>query len=205
LQFALLVSQLLNQVPYQERELLSRIAAGDERAFADFVWTHTDGIYSYILRITKSEHWAEELTQDVWVQMWAARQHFALLENPMAYLYRMAHNRSLDWIRRNNRELKAQYLIQQHLQPQAENNIAEKSDYENTHRLLLKAIEELPQQRKKIFALKQSGLSYDEIAAALNISRNTVKNQMVSALHALRSFLQQHSEVVVLLFCNFFF
>jgi RNA polymerase sigma-70 factor (ECF subfamily) len=196
---------LFNHVPYQDRELLSRIAAGDERAFADFVWKHTDGIYSYILKITKAEHWAEELVQDVWVQVWAARQEFAVLEQPLSYLYRMAQHRSLDWIRRNKRELKAQYLIQQQLQPRAENAVSEKIDYENTRRLLLKAIDELPAQRKRIFELKQSGLSYEEISATLHISKNTVRNQMVSALHSLRTFLQQDGEWLLLLFLKFFF
>lgn len=198
-------SRLSNHLTYHDRELLSRIANGEERAFAEFAWRHTDGLYAYILKITKSDQWAEELVQDVLVQVWLARKEFALLENPLAYLYRMAQNRSLDWIRRNKRELKAQYLIQQQLTPHAANTTAEKTDYENTRKLLVAGVEALPAQRRRIFELKQSGLSYEEIAAKLDISKNTVRNQMVSALQALRSFLQQYGEQLFLLFCYFFF
>lgn len=194
-----------NHLSNSDAELLLRIAEGDEQAFAAFVWKHTDGIYSYILKITKSDHWAEELVQDVWLQVWQLGQDFARLDNPMSYLYRMAQNRSIDWIRRNKRELKAQYFLQQQMTPQTENTIFQKADYDNTRRLLQAGIDALPAQRRRVFELKQAGLSYDEIAAELNISKNTVRNQMVSALQALRTLLQQHGEGLFLIFFWIFF
>ncbi|RXK87065.1 RNA polymerase sigma factor [Filimonas effusa] len=190
---------------YNEKELLSRIAENDELAFAAFMMHHTDNLYSYILKITKSDHWAEELVQDVWLQVWQGRKDFKALSHPLAYLYRIAQNRSIDWIRRNKRELKAQYLIQQQLVPHSENSFISKENFETTRRLLAAGIEALPFQRRRIFELKQSGLSYDEIAATLNISKNTVRNQMVSALQALRYLLQQHGDSLILFFFYFFF
>lgn len=194
-----------NHVVYSEQELLSRMAEDDEQAFAAFMWRHTDNLYSYILKITKSDHWAEEVVQDVWLQVWQARKEFKDLTHPLAYLYRIAQNRSIDWLRRNKRELKAQYLIAQQLTPHSENNFIHKENFESTRRLLATAIASLPFQRRRIFELKQSGLSYDEIAATLNISKNTVRNQMVSALQTLRNLLQEHGDTLLLIFFYFFF
>ncbi|NLR80137.1 RNA polymerase sigma factor [Chitinophaga eiseniae] len=187
-----------------ERELLLRIAQNNENAFADFVLRHTDRLYSYILKITKSEQWAEELVQDVWMQVWLARKDFALLENPLGYLHRMAQNRALDWIRRNKRDLKIQYFLQQQLNTDLVNPIIEKVDYDNITQLLHQSITQLPPQRRRIFELKQSGLSYEEIATQLKISKNTVRNQMVSALCTLREYLKQHEVGLFLFFCYFF-
>ena len=192
-----------NNITYQEKEQLSGIAAGDERAFADFMLAHSDRLYSYILRVTKNDYWAQELVQDIWLQVWLARAAFAQLENPVAYLNRMAQNRCIDWIRRNKRELKAQYIIRQQQQQPVMNSAVENADFETTRKLLQQAMERLPAQRRRIFEMKQEGLSYDEIAAALHISRNTVRNQMVSALHTLRTFLQEHGDVLLIFFCFF--
>ncbi|BAV05374.1 RNA polymerase sigma-70 factor, ECF subfamily [Filimonas lacunae] len=192
-----------NNITYEQKEQLLQVAAGNERAFADFMLAHSDRLYSYILRITKNDHWAQELVQDVWLQVWLARAVFAQLDNPVAYLNRMAQNRSIDWIRRNKRELKAQYIIQQQQQSPVLNTAAENVDLETTRKLLQQAIESLPAQRRRIFEMKQEGLSYDEIAAALHISKNTVRNQMVSALHTLRTFLQEHGDVLLIFFYFF--
>src|SRR4051794_34109223 len=121
----------------RDRELLSRIGEGDAVAFGDYVRTYTDSLYSYILKITKSEPWAEELVQDVWLQVWLARKEFAVLENPVAYLHRMGQYRSIDWIRRNKRELKLQYAIRQQTDNYTENPISQKADFENTRQVLI--------------------------------------------------------------------
>lgn len=180
------------------------MAADDETAFAEFMWQYTDALYGYILKFTKTDHWSEELVQDVWLQVWQARKEFAGLDYPIAYLYRIAQNRCIDWIRRNKRELKAQYLIQQHLGGQAENSFLEKSDFENTRRLLLAGLEALPPQRRRVFELKLSGMSYEQIAAEMGIAKNTVKNQMVSALQSLRAQLGEHGDGLMLVFFYFF-
>lgn len=186
--------------PHEQKMLLLRMANGDEQAFTSFVQKHTGNIYSYILRITKSEEWAEELVQDVWVQVWHAREQFAALDNPLGYLHRMAQHRTLDWLRKHKRALKAQYLIHQQFSVECVNSLEEKTDYEHTKRILDKAIAQLPPQRKRIFELRQQHLNYDQIAATLMISKNTVRNQMVSALHTLREYLQTHQIILFLFF-----
>lgn len=186
--------------PYNEHELLVRIADGDEQAFTSFIYEHTDRIYSYILKITKSEQWAEELVQDVWVQVWTARKEFAVLENPIGYLHRMALNRSRDWLRKNKRELELQYQLYQYLIQPASNPIFEKDAADRLKNVLQQNINSLPPQRRKIFELKQAGMSYEQIAVRLNISKNTVRNQMVSTLSTLRASLKKQLDKIIIFF-----
>ncbi len=158
---------------------------------------HTDNLYAYILKITKSDFWAEELVQDVWTQVWLNRRKIATLEDPVAYLHRMARNRSLDWIRRNKLELTWQYYLQRHMESAADTT-TEQIAHDQVHRLVQEAIHALPEQRKRIFELKyRSGFSYEQIGAVLQISKNTVRNQMVSALRSIREHLQQHGDLLL--------
>lgn len=200
---SLYISNLSADPQYQNSELLNAIASGDEQAFASFIHRHTDSIYSYILKITKSESWAEEIVQDVWMQVWEGREKFAQIENPVAYLHRMAQNRSIDWIRKNRRELELQYHLQKALAATAD-PVTEKIYAAELYKLLLKGINDLPPQRRKILQLKQAGLSYEQIARELQISKNTVRNQMVSALSALRELIRGYADLGFLLFYIFF-
>jgi RNA polymerase sigma-70 factor (ECF subfamily) len=60
--------------------------------------------------------------------------------------------------------------------------------------LLFKAIQSLPPQRKLIYTLsREQGLTHDQIASALHLSRNTVKNSMMAAIKTITEFLQQHN------------
>jgi RNA polymerase sigma-70 factor (ECF subfamily) len=64
-----------------------------------------------------------------------------------------------------------------------------------SYQAILKAIELLPPARKNVFKMSRlDGLSYDEIAAQLNISRNGVKDHIVKALNFLRNHLRFHSD-----------
>ena len=180
------------------------MAKGDEQAFSAFIYQHTDSIYSYVLRITRSEQWAEEIVQDIWLQVWMAREYIAGLDNPMGYLYKMAQNRSLDWIRRNKRELQLQYQLGQHLTPVSYDPASEKAGADKISQLLTKGIQELPPQRKQVFELRLAGLNYEQIAAEMGISKNTVRNQVVSALASLRELLRKNGELSVLIFFYFF-
>jgi RNA polymerase sigma factor (sigma-70 family) len=97
-----------------EKDLYAQIAGGNEQAFNQFFLLHTDALLGYLLKITKSDIWAEELIQEVWVQFWTNRSHISQLENPLSYLYTIARNKAFDWIRKNKTELK--WMMSNHFQ-----------------------------------------------------------------------------------------
>ena len=73
-----------------------------------------------------------------------------------------------------------------------------------TEHLLHKAIEQLPPQQHLVYCLsREQGLNQEEIAARLDISKNTVKSHMSKALQFIRNYLRMHAEVeaFALLYC----
>lgn len=194
--------RLLDKSPYQQKEPLLHIAEGEREAFSALFHLHTDRLYTYILKITKSDIWAEELVRDVWTQVWLNRRKIFTLEDPVPYLHRMARNRSLDWIRRHKLELKWQYYLQRSLDNNVADATSDQIDHDHAYRLVQQAIHILPEQRKRIFELRyRLDLSYEQIGAELQISKNTVRNQVVSALRSIREHLRQHGDLLLFLIC----
>lgn len=182
-----------------DRELFKRISEGDESAFASIFQNYYQGLFWHALKLLKSEFWAEEVVQEIFSQLWLIRSGLSDIENPSSYLFKMVANKALDRIRKKHLEIKMQYFISNQL-----NNIDRSSwgdEWDRIDRWMLEAIEKLPEQRKSIYRLKyHRGLSYQEIAEQLSITKNTVRNQMVKALESIRSYLLERKRFLIFLF-----
>jgi len=157
-------------------------------------------LYGYILSLTHSEYYAEEITQELFIKVWISRDLLAKAENLEHYLFTMARNRTITFLR----DAAANMKVLQHLQAQmktdrnpAEDRLA-KQEYD---KLLLQAVGQLSPQRKTVYQLsRDKGLTLDEIAAEMGISRNTAKNHLIAALQFIRTFLTDHRMEMLLLF-----
>jgi RNA polymerase sigma-70 factor (ECF subfamily) len=184
---------------HTERELFHQIAAGDQEAFSVIFRSYSNPLYWNALKLLKSEFWAEEIVQVVFEQLWANRGGLSKVELPSAYLYRMLTNKALDRIRRQAREVKMQYWLERQAEGSPEGKHAA-VDWDELHALLENAVEGLPPQRREVYKLKyQDRLSYDEIAAQLSVSKNTVRNHMTKALEDIRAYLLKHAGFIGLL------
>lgn len=178
-----------------DKDFFRRISEGDENAFAHIFKSWYQPLFWHALKILKSEFWAEEIIQEVFALLWINRIQLSGINNPGAYLYKMVTNKALDRIRKQKIEVKMQYFIA--MQPEAEQ--LESDERKSKRELLLQAVESLPEQRKLVYELRfQQGISYEEIAKKLSISKNTVRNQIVKALDTIRRFLIHKKEIFVL-------
>lgn len=185
--------------PTKDRELFARIAQSDGNAFAEFFESYSVKLAVYVSRFLGSDLWAEEIVQDVFVKLWNIRETIGQMEYPAGFIYRMAANRAKDHLRHRGHELKLQYQLTQHLAASA-NNAQEQVDFRFSQRLFNEAIKRLPSQRAVIFRMRhEQGMGYDEIAAQLGLSRNTVRNQLNLALQNIRSYLLEHGDILGLL------
>jgi RNA polymerase sigma-70 factor (family 1) len=177
--------------------LFTRLSAGDEEAFTTLFYHYTRQLYPFLLQKLRSDELAEELLQDIFLRVWVYREKWAGLESPEGYLFRMAANRVQDYFRDRQtqaRQLqKAQPDDSAHWHPEPDMDLAE------ARRTLAEGVQRLPEQRRKVYELKQQGLHYEEIAGQLNISPNTVKNQLVQANRFLLEFLRERGLAVLLL------
>lgn len=195
-------------MPLSDKELFERVALGDELAYTELYNKYVNTLYAYVLKLTKSDYWAEEIVHDVFLNLWNSRNSLANVTYPAGFLFRMTANKSVDWIRKHGNDLKVQYFLANQHEGVASNNAEESVDLKATKKLIEQSVNLLPAQRKKIYVMKQElGLSYDEIARELGLSRHTVRNQWSTALENMRDFLLRHGGILLTLiftFKNFF-
>jgi len=151
--------------PYEEKEILQRIAKGDEVAFRQLVLRFTPLLAPYILKFTKSKEKTQEIVQDIFTQMWLSRESLIQVNNFRRYLYVASRNHALNAIRNMLREEK-RHLKWLQDQP---SGIAEETpthDYSPYIGLVEDAVQQLPEQQKKVWVLcRVQGKKYQEVAA----------------------------------------
>jgi len=182
-----------------DKALFERIATDDEAAFSVLFFRYTARLAPFVTRLLQSERWSEEIVQDVFMRLWQNRQQLASIEHPGAYLYQMASNRTLDYIKRNARDVKLQYYAARWVKGVADHPDAQR-DFHEIENLLKEAVNQLPAQRRKVYQLvREEGLSHAEIAARLQISKHTVRNHVAEALQEIRTYLREHGVMVIFL------
>lgn len=179
---------------HNEKELLLQVSQGDRDAFQSLYSAYYPHIQRYISLFEPSGRVLDELTQDVFVRIWEKRSKLAQVESFKGYLFLMTRNVVFNFIR----ALKIRQRVKELDEAVAvagqepENELLFKQYYN----LALEAIEKLPPGRHKILKMSiEQGLSLDEIATQLKITRSGVKKQLYAATAFVRQYLQEHGEI----------
>lgn len=184
---------------YDEKELLGRIASGDEQAFRAVYDRYALPMYNNALRFTKQEDLAKDLTQEIFFRVWTNRARLTEVERFDSYLYVVARNCIFDELRRQfplngHNEFLESYLQYDSVTPQ---DNAEVRDLETR---VMAAIRRLPPQMQTAFRLSRfEGLTHDQIAQRMKISSTTSKSYIVRALIAIRRQLAVQGEQLILI------
>lgn len=185
------------------KRLIKRLIKGDESTFKKVYDLYYDKLYFYCLKFVKSEDLARELLQDIFVKFWTNREKINPDLSLNAYLYKIARNHSLDWLKKTARDQQLKEALMSSMtfvHSQVEDNLV----YAEYDAAANEAIRRLPSQRRVIFQLSRNdGMSYKEIAEALGISKHTVKVQIFRASKAVREYLQIHTDLTfVIMICS---
>lgn len=168
-----------------DRELLDRLRQGDRDAFDAAFRAHYATLVGVAERIAGERAVAEELAQDVMLELWRRHQTLSIDESLRAYLVRAARNRALNHVRHERMVVRTapRAAGETVTQPDAPAHLAEAE----MQAALRDAVASLPERCREVFELSRGqGLRYAEIAAALGISVKTVEAQMGKALRVLR-------------------
>ena len=184
-------------LPYDEAALIRALAAGDRPAYTRLYAIYLDSLYQYIFLFTGNKEISEEIVQDVFLKIWERRTRLGEITSFRAYLFRAAKNHLINHIRREQVRTKAfGYLQRQWESSPNGQDTGHQVDYRQTHALLRKAIGRLPKKRRLVFLLSaEDGLTLDEIAGRMGISKNVVKKQLYEGYDFIRTYLAEHGEL----------
>jgi RNA polymerase sigma-70 factor (ECF subfamily) len=168
-----------------DRELLERLRQGDSAAFDEIFRTWYGPLVGTAERMLRDRAVAEELVQDVMLELWRRRETLAADGSAQAYLFQATRNRVLNHLR----HLK----IEQRSEPDVRGESSSTPPAGPRRQALLRrpqrrrAVQSLPDRCREVFELSRvHGLKYAEIARQLGISVKTVEAQMGKALRTLR-------------------
>lgn len=176
-----------------ENELLARIASGDERAFREVFDHYQQYVFTFAQKITRSDTDAEEIVQDIFLKVWFGRDQLLNVENFGAYLNRLVRNHAFNLLRHEAIVSKVKAEIELN---SSENDLGTQQalDYNETKKILDLVVGRLPEQQRRVYTLCHiEGLKYDEAAAQLNISVDTVHYHMKLALSKIREHFKRNA------------
>ena len=180
--------------PDADGTLVARIVAGDDRALGLVYDRYGSLMYGLARRVTSSTAAAEEITQEVFVQLWEHADRFDATKGSLrAFLGAITHRRSVDWVRSEARRREREARTSQDA---ATGTVATVVDIttelgaQDTAARVRAAVETLPlEQREAVVLAYFGGLTFREVAARLGLPEGTAKSRLRLALGKLSAVL----------------
>ncbi|MFN0316596.1 MAG: RNA polymerase sigma factor [Burkholderiales bacterium] len=173
-----------------DEALMQRFGAGDAAAFDALYERHRGPLYRFIQRQCANRALAEELFQDVWMSLIAARERYRHEAKFTTYLYTLARHRVIDHLRRQG--------VRSQIHAEGDEDAMESAPAStptpeaqleasrNVGRVLA-LVESLPTAQREVILLRaEAGMSIEEIAAVTMAERETVKSRLRYAMDKLK-------------------
>jgi len=176
-----------------DSELVERAQEGEREAFQTLVERYQEKVYSICYGKVKDEQDAKDVSQDVFVKVFRYIENFNRESSFYTWLYRIAVNTSIDYLRKQSRRKEVDYddkiqtddeveghelLMPSKLGIDPDRELGRKELREK----MLEALETLSEKHRTILTLREvEGLSYKEMAEVLEISKGTVMSRLYHA------------------------
>lgn len=187
----------MNRSELNDSQLLSLYKNGNEEAFAELVNRHKNRVFTTIYLIVKDTYTAEDLLQDAFVKAINTIKRGRYNEEGkfLPWLLRIAHNLAIDYFRKSKRY---PTIVMEdgsnvfNTMDFAEDSMEEIQIKNDTHALLKKLIQELPDAQKEVLIMRHyMQMSFQEIAETTGVSINTALGRMRYALINLRKKMEK--------------
>ena len=167
-----------------EQELIALLKERDESAFKQLVLTWQDMVYNTVLGIVQHEEDAEDVSQEVFVQVFQSISSFKSESKLSTWIYRIATTKALDHLRKKKRKKRFAFVQslfgmqeQEKELPATFNHPGIILDNKEKAAVLFKALEKLPEKQKVAFTLhKVEGLSYQEIGEVMQTTLPAIES-----------------------------
>lgn len=172
-----------------DRTYLQKIAEGDKSTFDYLFLVFYPRVKTFILNLVKNEDDAQDMAQDIFLKIWNNRKILPEIKNLQAYFFQMSKYQVYDYFKQNT----AYEIYPSESTDTAsfvEESFLNEIETKDLELLIDMTIENMPPQRKKIFTMsRKEGLTNDEIAISLDISKRTVETHISVALKDIRKII----------------
>ena len=186
-----------------DETLIRQAAAGDHNAFAALLAAYQKPVYNLALRMTGSPDDALDLSQEAFLRAWRGLSSYRFDASFSTWLYRLAGNVCIDFLRRRKKqntiplyytdeEDEEQELPLPHPAPNTEDQALLHLEQNQISEAMAKLE---PEYRQALILRVIDGLSYAEIAAAMDIPEGTVKSRIARAREKMRRLLKKTGNI----------
>ena len=187
----------------QEATIVRKVLQGDVNAFEKLVTEYEKAVYAIAQRMTGNPEDAADMTQETFIKAYNSLQSFRGDSKFSVWLYRIASNVCLDFLRSRSRKPTVSLSVEDDEGEETELDIADESQSPElllerglTRDAVRRGLNALPPDYRQILLLREiQGLSYEEIASALGIDLGTVKSRIFRARKKLCTFLIEDGNI----------
>ena len=190
-----------------DNELVKQLAAGDEEAFCELYACYWKKLCNFCSRFLESYDLAENYAQDIFMKIWENRELLDQEKSFSSYLYTIARNKVLNYLRHVARSetLSRKYIQTYSDSPEYEPECGEELLEKDYFALLRQAILRLSPRQRQVFCMSRNGnMTHKEIAERLGLSVYTIQEYMSDSLKSIKDYVSKHSDIIFPLLLIFF-
>lgn len=183
------------------KSYIKELRKGSHKAFNAIYDMYSDKLFGFAFSHTKSREFANDIVQDTFLKIWTMRESISTDGSFQSLLFTMSYHKMIDVFRAQINKVEFEDYIEYCETSELGDNPVEKKLFYDDFMNALKICKNLlPNRQLEIFEMsRENGKTIQEISIGLNISEQTVKNQLTSALKTLRTELSKYNLLFVVL------
>lgn len=185
-----------------EQKRLEGLRKGAYKDFQFLYEQYVPILQPFVYRLTKSQSITKDIVQETFMKVWINRAQIDPALSFKSYLFKIARNHVIDEFRRQmNNPLFEDYLLHCESPELSDNSVGKDLDYDEFVNRLEKAKQKLQPRQREIFELsKEQGMSASEIAAIINVTEQSIYNQLSLSIQIIRKEMGPYLPMFILFF-----
>lgn len=189
----------LEEVHDTDEDLVNAVKAGDHAAYRGLVEKYQERIFTMIYGMVRNREQAQDLTQETFVRGFRRLDSFRQDAKFYTWVYRIAKNVSIDYIRRRNRRDERSWEDQVEINRDGQISESHRSvlpskalERKQIYGAIMDAVEKLSPEHRQVLLLRElEGMSYTEMAEVCDVPAGTIMSRLYTARRKMRDLLKQ--------------
>lgn len=184
---------------FSDHKLMTLLKDRNQFAFTEVYRRYWHTLYLHAYKMLADEDSAKDIIQELFIALWSKAATMEVNSNLKSYLYMMARNRVINYIRKN--KINDDFVLMlADAMPESDERLVKQIDDRDLITLIDKEINQLPPRMRQVFEMSRKNfLSNKEIASILGTTEETVKKQISNSLKVIKFKLDKYAGVSVVL------